>query len=458
MIEELRKKLRALLEERAGKQRTMSFTLAKAEGRADGTLSADEEREFNEARSAIQAIDAKRAELEARIAELELDAAEARSAAGQLGALPPAGRGHAPARVNSEARTYEPGGEHDFLVDAFRSTYLGDVQAGQRIQRNRQEFDAEHRATNTSAYGSLVVPQFLTELFAPVVRGGRPFLNSVRELPLPDEGEVLTIPRGTTGTTVDVQVTQNDEVSNTDYDETDLEVRVRTFAGQQDVARQSLERGRGVAEITFADLTEDYAFKVNRSAIIGNGLLSQHLGVLNTPGIGAFTYTTSAPTYAGVYAKLAEAVGGIAGTRFRPPTVAFMSPRRWAWFCAQLDNSGRPIVSQGQITNAVAVGHAGEYGQIVGTLPGLNLPVVTDASIPVTLGAGTNEDVIIVAKADDILFMESDGAPQELRFEETAAGKLQVKLVVYGYSAFTAGRYPSSIATIRGTGLVTPTF
>lgn len=107
--------------------------------------------------------------------------------------------------------------------------------------------------------------------------------------------------------------------------------------------------------------------------------------------------------------------------------------------------------------NAVGVGNAAEYGQVVGTLHGL--PVITDANIPTNLGAGTNEDIVIVAKLDDLLLWEQDGGmPRELRFEETNGGNLTVKVVVYGYSAFTAGRYPKSVATIGGTGLVTPTF
>jgi hypothetical protein len=33
-----------------------------------------------------------------------------------------------------------------------------------------------------------------------------------------------------------------------------------------------------------------------------------------------------------------------------------------------------------------------------------------------------------------------------------------IRLAVWGYSAFTAGRYPSSTSVIVGTGLVAPSF
>jgi len=38
------------------------------------------------------------------------------------------------------------------------------------------------------------------------------------------------------------------------------------------------------------------------------------------------------------------------------------------------------------------------------------------------------------------------------------ASTLTVRFVCFGYSAFTAGRYPAAQGSIDGTGLVTPTF
>ena len=64
-----------------------------------------------------------------------------------------------------------------------------------------------------------------------------------------------------------------------------------------------------------------------------------------------------------------------------------------------------------------------------------------------------------MAKADDLLLWEEgDGTPRQARFEQTLGNQLTVKLVVYGYAAFTAERYAAAVSTISGTGLVTPTF
>ena len=48
--------------------------------------------------------------------------------------------------------------------------------------------------------------------------------------------------------------------------------------------------------------------------------------------------------------------------------------------------------------------------------------------------------------------------PRFLRAEQTGAGSLTIMFVLYGYSAFTCGRYPVAQGTISGTGLTTPTF
>src|SRR5581483_3728198 len=70
----------------------------------------------------------------------------------------------------------------------------------------------------------------------------------------------------------------------------------------------------------------------------------------------------------------------------------------------------------------------------------MGLPVFTDANIPTTLGAGTNEDRIIVFASGVSHLWERDGDPVTLSFEQLAGTSLQVQLVCYGYAAFPAGR------------------
>lgn len=363
--------------------------------------------------------------------------------------------------VGNEPTTYNPGSEHSFFVDAYRSRFMGDQVCSQRLDRHgievsRNEGIDVSRDTATSAFGALVVPQYLTELYAPLARAGRPFANICMSLPLPDEGMTLNIPRGTTGTAAAAQATENSGVQETDFDETTLAVSVRTYAGQQDVSRQSLERGRGIDQILYADLAADYATKVDAALLMGAGTSGTHLGVTEVSSINAVTYTDASPTVAEFWPKLHDAIQQVNSNRYLPPSVVVMHPRRWGWIQSGLSSSF-PIATQaGAPVNSVAVQQAVAYGQVVGSIAGL--PVVTDANIATDQGAGTEDSVIVVRAEDMLLWEQGDGSPRELRFEETTAGSLTTKLVVYGYSAFAGGRYPKAIAEITGTGLAAPTF
>lgn len=459
LLEEIRAQIREVLTRRAQHATVIDEITDGAAARAadggDSALTEDESTRFNEARSAIVKIDDEELPpLQARETELA-EVAERRAAADELarriGNPPP---GPAPVvSVTNEPDLYRDGGEYSFLADLYRQQVTHDSpQAADRLQRH-QAHEVERRAATTANFGGLIPPQYLLDLYAPLARAGRPFSNAVWRLPLPPEGEVFNIPRITTGTTTGVQAAQGDVVANQDIDDTNLGVSLRTIAGYQEVSRQSLERGVNIDRIVFGDLAADYAVRLNAANIAA---------LLATAGIHAVTYTDASPTLAEIHPKLADAVQRVNGSRFLPATFHLMHPRRWGWMTGQVDTTGRPLVVSSAATNPVGVGEAAQYGQVVGILNSTGLPVITDAGVPTNLGAGTNEDIIVTCRGGDlgdiILWEENDGAPRELRFEARKGTSLMIDLVAYGYSAFTAGRYPTGIATIGGTGLVTPTF
>lgn len=466
-LELLREQIRKLLDDRAGFQAGMDEVLAQVQERgADATLTDEEQTLFNYHRDAIKAADEKRAELE-KTEKVMVEGEEARKAADEASKRLAGSSARLPVRVNSEPEVYTRNGEHSFLHDALNRA--SSPEAAERIQRNQQmgmaRLMAESRAVGVGAFGALVVPQYLTGMYAEVVRAGRPFLNTVSSEDLPDEGMTLNIPRGTTGTSVLQQTTENTAVAETNFDETTLAVPVCTYAGQQDVSRQAFDRGRNVDQIIMRDLAADYVTRVNFDAINGPGTSNRHLGILSTTfGVTTVTFSGTAltSTAAGLHSKTADAIQRVNSTRFMAPTVIFMHPRRWGWLTAAVDTTGRPLVVPNQQApqNAIGVGEAAEYGQIVGTM--LGLPVVTDASIPTTVSSstvsGANEDVVIVTRAPDVHIFEDSPGPALVDFRETLAGALTVKIVAWGYSAFTAGRYPSATAVVSGSSLVTPVF
>lgn len=360
--------------------------------------------------------------------------------------------------VGKEERTYRPDGEHSFVRDAYLAEVRGDPGARERIERHRRECAEEYRDVGTGAFAGLVVPQYLIDQYAPRARAGRPFADSVRRLPLPDAGMTVNISRITTGSAVAAQASENAAVAETDMDDTVLTVNVRTYAGQQDVSRQAIERGTLVEDVVVADLVADYHSKLDAAILVGDGTAGTHVGVLNTAGTHSVTYTDSSPTVPELWPKLADAIQRVNSAFFGRADLIVMHPRRWGWVQAALDTTNRPLAGaiSGAPANVVGtVQEPGAYGQPVGLLQGL--PVITDANVPTNLGGGT-EDAIIVCNSQEIILWEQTASPLQLRFEDVGAGSLTVKFVVFGYSAFTAGRQPQATAIITGTGLAAPTF
>lgn len=369
--------------------------------------------------------------------------------------------------VGREELTYRPDRpETSFFRDAFGLVVAHDFAGQERLQRNareqsdliREKYGREFRDIGTPAFTGLVVPQYLVDLFAPLARAGSPFLNACPKFQLPPNGLVLNISRLTTGSGVAAQAAENTAVQETDMDDTLLAIDVRTYAGQQDVSRQLLDRGSLGDDLIYRDLVSAYFTVLDSAVLNANGTSGTHLGLRSTAGIISVAYTDATPTVGEFYAKLADAIQQVNSQRFLAATTVVLHPRRWGWMTAALDTAGRPLVvpnSSGPF-NAVAVGEAAEYGQVVGTLHGL--PVITDANIPTNLGAGVNEDVAIIARVvDDLVWWEGDGMPRQLSFDQVAPPQ-SIRLAVWGYTAFTAGRYPAANATIGGTGLVAPTF
>ena len=354
--------------------------------------------------------------------------------------------------VKSEPRTYTPQAPHSFIGDAYAAQFRSDYGAQERLARHMREEQIERRDVGTANFAGLVVPQYLTDLAAPLARAGRPLADVARKHPLPASGMTINISRVTTGSTTTAQ-SEGSAVSETNIDDTLLTVNVQTIAGQQNVSRQALERGTGVDAIVAADLIAAY------HTTLDNRLVAQMRTDVAANG-NVVVYNDASPTVPELYKKLLDGVQKIQTTYFGGPNLLVMHPRRLAFILAALDGSNRPLavpMPQGP-ENAFATGEgAVRYGNSGYAIAGL--PVLTDANISITEGVGTDEDNIYIINTQELhLWEQGGGAPFYLRFEEPKSAELEVKLVVYGYSAFTAARQPKAFTLIDGTGLVTPTF
>jgi len=283
-------------------------------------------------------------------------------------------------------------------------------------------------------------------------RPGRAFANVCQRQTLPGGTDSINVPKMLTGTTVGVQTADNQTVSLTDLTDTFINAPVRTIAGQQNVAIQLIDQSPiAFDDVVFRDLTSAHAAVLDQQVIGGSGSNGQVLGVGNTPGITAIP--SAGVTLANVYSAIANAIQTIHTTRFLPPEVIVMHPRRWGWLLAQFDQQQRPVVlpETNNPMNAVGILEAVDSQQIVGRMHGL--PVVTDPNIATNSGAGT-EDIVYVMRSSDLILWE--GGIRARVLPETKAANLTVLLQIYNYLAFTAARYPASVVTI--TGLTAPTF
>jgi HK97 family phage major capsid protein len=369
------------------------------------------------------------------------------------------------ARVGQEERAYSPGSDPRgalFLRDVGRQFMFRDLAADDRLRRHMQEERVERgqylqRAAgdaNTGAFTGLVVPQYLTDMYAPATAAMRPFADVCNKHHLPTSGMTVNISRITTASSVALQASELSAVSATSMDDTLLTENVQTAAGQQTVSRQALERGTGLEEVVLGDLFRRYATTLDST------LINQA-----TTGLAAVAqanaYTDASPTAAELYPKFAAAASGIETTLLGQavPSHAIMHSRRWYWLQSQVGPNW-PFMSQPGLDPRVGASNFGTaYGSGTrGLLPN-GLQAVVDNNLSTNNGAGTNEDLIYVVPSDECHLWEDPQAPAFIRAEQAAAANLGVLMVLYGYFAYSMRRYGTgAMQSITGTGLVTPAF
>ncbi|MET8433415.1 phage major capsid protein [Streptomyces sp900116325] len=421
------------------------------EGRA---LTAAERQRFNELEADAKGHGERVEELESQAAADDAAAETARRYAPHSGATMPT----ASLRIN-EPSIYSREGRNSYFLDMARVAMTNDNEARKRLERNNAEQRAGLTTTNGSG-GEFVPPAWLVDQYVRYARPHRVFADLVETQPLPAGTDVISIPKVSGGTATAAQATQNTGIQVTDMTTTSISAPVFTVAGGQVASLQMIEQSPiRTDEVILSDLAAAYAQNLDTLYLSGSGSAGQPTGILNVAGINAVTWSpTGTPLLTGtatggtLYSAVASAISKIWSARYAAPTAIVMNPRRFAWMLAQVDGSNRPIIvpAQGGAFNAPGLlGPDLNAEGPVGTFAGL--PVYLDPNIPTNLGAGTNEDRIIVLKADDVFAWEGNFKAEA--FPQTYANQLSLFLRVYNYAAFQGARYPSSISVISGTGL-----
>lgn len=365
------------------------------------------------------------------------------------------------ARVTREERTYHKGNDRKgamFLRDALRKHFFNDYDSNDRLSRHMQEETVERggrltRAVGTGGFAGLVVPQYLTDFYAPAIAPLRPFADVCNRHDLPATGMTVNISRITTPSGVALQATENSAVQNTDMDDTLLTENIQTAAGQQTISRQAAERGTGIEEVVMDDLFRRYA------STLDSTLINQA-----TTGLSAVaqtvTYDDASPSGTEAWPKI---LAGAANTEaallgFAQPDVVLMHSRRWYWLQSQLSSQWPLFGQPGIIDNHGGANFATKYGRGArGVMPNGMVSVV-DNNVATNLGAGTNQDEMYVIATDECHLWDDPSAPVYLRCEQPAAANLGILMVLYGYFAYSFRRYSNANSKITGSGFVSPTF
>ena len=352
--------------------------------------------------------------------------------------------------VLDDRAPYAPKLPTSYFAD-LRNAARGDAGAVERLRLHKEQRDLT--TTDATAGAEFAPPEYLKQTYIDAIRSSAPLLNLLTPLPLPAEGSSIVHPKISTGATVGVHE-QSSTLSESGPATTSVTLPIITVGGFVDVSTELFERSApGLDSVIAQDLARAYYEKLDSLAITGTGTDGQPLGLDNAVGETVVTYTAATATFAELLGKIASAYSAVSTARKLAPDTVLMHPRRWAWLSGQVDTTNRPIISATAAgpnnAGAVAVDSAvaeGEAGRILG------MRFVLDPNISTVTGAGTNEDTVYVLRASDLVYHAGDQPKYEV-FSDTLSATLQVRLRVYGYSAFTASARPESLARICGTGL-----
>lgn len=309
-------------------------------------------------------------------------------------------------------------------------------------------------STGSGVGGEFVPPMFLTAQWIEFLRASRVLANCMHHEDLPDGTMSLSIPKVTGGTSVKTQGTQNTNIANQDITTAFVTFPVVTFAGQQIVSQQMLDRSPiSFDQVIMKDLAAAHAQDVDFQVIAGGGVNGEATGILNTVGINTVTWTQASPTIKGLYGQIGLAKDDIAKAIFRPATHQFMTSNLWEWIGQSFDSQNRPLVVPDYAgpfnVVQVAPDDAQAEGAIGRQLSGLN--TFEDNNLPQTEGSGKNQDVAIICRGEENYLYESPVVTRAL--PQTLGTQLSVILQLFNYGAFTAARYPTANSVITGTGM-----
>lgn len=273
------------------------------------------------------------------------------------------------------------------------------------------------------------VPAHLAQAFAFAARDRGVLARILPALTLPPSGLQVSAPRfaSPADTTVHSENTAVTESSPG----TDLAItNVAMISGQVDVSREALERSEpGLDTALSAELGRAFAETIDEQLVNGSGGSDELTGLLQLTGISTVTFDDTSPTPAKAWARVQQARSEASTAYGQVTNTVLAHPRRESW-----------------LHSDPAVTLQFPRGSRVEPVP----------NVPVTLGDGGDEDALVVLDPDASPIAVSP--PRFAVYPSVGSDTATIRLQTFGYVASFAGRNPSSVAKVVGSGLVAPTF
>lgn len=341
---------------------------------------------------------------------------------------------------------YRAEGEFDPLRDVLLAA-RGDGEARDRIIKHNRanvgRVSLHDRASGTSNIDGLVVPKYLTELYAPTAHELRPYVDSINNLPLDAYSQV--IPIGTQGTTATVPSAQGVAYDVQSPTSSALTLTATSIAGVAELTIEAVTFGAYSQALLYQDLYRAYWQTTDVQALRGSDSAGQVEGFFNADGVNtlASSATSASSAAAGLYTNVLEGALKVYQGIFMPADTILMSAARWYRLLATVDANNRPLlgIRDGAPQNAM------------GSSPGktfAEMDVVVDENIY----AGTTDTAVIVYRRSEHLFFEQ-GA-QVITVDQAKAAQGIVQYICRGFIQYTAERRPKAATKISG--LPVPSF
>jgi HK97 family phage major capsid protein len=263
-------------------------------------------------------------------------------------------------------------------------------------------------------------------------------------------GNSLNVPSITTGSAVAAGTAENSAITNTDLVTGSITAATQTISGQTKASYQLIDLSQaGMDNIILDDISRDYTQKLDNFAL--NSSTTNAKGILQVSGTNAITYTDASPTVPELFPFVFQGKSAVEKSVFAGVDFVCMHPSTWNWYLSALDSNNRPLALS---VNAAAFNADGGFEPhvaqgLAGNIAGL--PVITDANVPVNLGAGTNQAPIVMVSRLSHDFWE--GVPQFAVADQTLISQLTYVFVLYGYAA-QMSRQAAGASVVNGTGLI----